>query len=213
MALQVVSHAVSIYRVTGVSDGAEQTQEYTFKRGELLPEWVSPHQQFVLSSMGYARQVGDFPDTTLRAAEDMPAPVILPEHNPLAVMGSGVVAPMAVTERVTLADRAAGREGSDPEGLPAEGDTKPEWERAAVRLGVPRGEAEAMRKADLVKETRKRHDAKQAEAKKAEAREQERKDEEPPRTFAPSTRATGQPSAVPAKAAEPPKAGTPKAGA
>jgi hypothetical protein len=155
MALQVVSPAVSVYKVTGVKDGVEQTQEYTYHRGELLPDWVTPYQQFVLSQTGMARQVGDFPDPNLRRPEDMPAPVLMPEHSPLAVLGTEVTGPMAVTERVTAPPAAAPASSAPAGELPGDDENKPVWEDFAVnRLGMKRGEAEGMKKADLIKEVK-----------------------------------------------------------
>lgn len=158
MALQVVSPAVSVYRVTGVVEGVEQTREYTYKRGELLPDWVSPYQQFVLSQTGMARQVGDFPDPNLKRPEDLPGPVLMPEHDARTVLGTEVTGPAVVTERVT-APAAAARESSAPAGeLPSDDDNKPVWEDFAVnQLGMKRGEAESMRKDDLKKEVRARY--------------------------------------------------------
>lgn len=174
MALQVVSPAVSVFKVTGVKDGVEQTEEHTFARGEILPDWVTPYQQFVLSQTGMARQVGDFPDPNLRRPEDLPAPVLMPEHDPRTVLGTSVTGPMEVTSRVTGQD-AAGGAGSDSDGdLPSETDTKPVWEDFAVEhLGMKRGAAESMKKADLVKEVRARY------------AEQRSGDNDLPATFAP----------------------------
>jgi hypothetical protein len=165
MALQVVSPAVSVYRVTGVKDGSEQSTEHTFRRGELLPDWVSSHQQFVLMSTGMARQVGDFPDPALQRAEEVPAPVVLPEHNPLVVQGTGVTAPMEVTRRY---EAATGQADAGDGGLPADADNKPTWERAALDYGITKAEAEAMRKADLVREVKARHDARERARAEAE---------------------------------------------
>lgn len=162
MALQVVSHAVSVYKETGVKDGTTQVEEHILKRGELVPDWVSPHQLFVLSQTGMAKQVGDFPDPNLRAPEDMPRPVVLPEHNPSTVVGSGVSGPVEVTRRVeagtTTSTAGASRRYGD---LPKDSDNKTDWEDAAVELGMSRAEAESMRKADLVREVRTRQTAKQ----------------------------------------------------
>lgn len=168
MALQVVSPAVNVYRVTGVENGQEQTEEITFQRGELLPDWVTPYQQFVLTQTGMARQVGDFPDPSLRKVADMPAPVLMPEHSPLATLGTDVTQPMNVTtsrssDEVTSA--------ADPGELPAKDANKPEWEDAAVRLGMSRNKAESMRKADLMDEVTKRHEAARREAEDREVAE------------------------------------------
>lgn len=158
MALQVVSPAVSVYRITGrdAKTGAEQAEEHLFKRGELLPNWVSPFQQFTLTSTGMAREVGDVADPTLVKAEDVPAPVVLPEHNPSSVLGSGVNGPMVVTE----AGAAPASDVVQPlESLPDDSETKPAWEDAAVALGLSRNKAESMRKGDLVAEVKARQAA------------------------------------------------------
>jgi hypothetical protein len=180
MALQVVSPSVSVFKVLGVKDGQEQTEEYVFQRGQILPDWVSSYQQFVLSQTGMCKQIGDFPDPALRAPVDMPAPVLMPEHDPRTVLGTEVTEPMAVTRRVTDPGAgAAGGAASAPGELPSESDTKPVWEDYAVdQLGMARGEAESMKKAELVKEVKTR------------ARKQEReaaKDTSLPPTFAPQT--------------------------
>lgn len=163
MALQVVSPAINVYRVTGVKDGQEQVEEQTFRRGDILPSWVSTSQQFVLTQTGMARQVGDFPDPALVAASEEPAPVILPEHIPQAVVGSEVTGPAVVTGTAPAADAGAGAEpAADVQPLadmPKESDTKPVWEDAAVSLGMKRGEAEGMRKADLMAEVNRRQEA------------------------------------------------------
>lgn len=178
MALQVVSPAVSVYKETGIKDGQMQTEEHVFKRGAVLPDWVSTHQQFVLMTTGMARQVGDLPDPTLRADEDMPAPVVLPEHNPLSVVADHTVTgPMVVTKRVgaegsstsTGSAPAASRK-STPEGeLPADSDIKPVWEQVAEDYGVPRAEAESMRKPDLIREVKARRDAREKARAEAES--------------------------------------------
>lgn len=161
MALQVVSPAVSVFKVTGVKDGVEQTEEYTYKRGELLPSWVTPYQQFVLSQTGMARQVGDFPDPNLRRPEDIPAPVILPEHDVRTVVGTDVIG-SEVIRRVTdpaavEVDGSAG-EPVAPGELPADAAPKPVWEDFAVtQFDMPRGKAEGMKKADLVREAKALH--------------------------------------------------------
>jgi hypothetical protein len=168
MALQVVSPAVSVFKVTGVVDGVEQTEQHTFHRGELLPEWVTPYQQFVLSQTGMARQVGDFPDPNLKRPEEIPAPVLMPEHDPRAVVGTEVTGPQNVVRVVTGQGGDAGAGSDDGAELPADGDTKPVWEDYAVkRKFLKRGDAESMRKAELVDAVKQRHAA--ASGTKAEA--------------------------------------------
>jgi hypothetical protein len=151
MALQVVSPAVSVYRVLRVDEKTHQevSEEHTFKRGEVLPDWLSPHQQFVLSQTGMAREVGDLVDPGLIEAANPPAPVVLPEHSPRMVLGTGVTEPMRVES--TFRDGVQVDAGVAPlEALPADTDTKPAWEDAAVALGLSRNKAESMKKADLV---------------------------------------------------------------
>lgn len=192
MALQVVSPTVSVYKVTGVENGQEQTEEHTFARGVILPDWVSPYQQFVLTQTGMAKQVGDFPDPGLRAVADLPAPVLMPEHDPRTVLGTEVTEPMAVTKRITepvtvrddavAAGSAAGSVGDD---LPDDTENKPVWEDYAVeRLGMKRGEAESLKKADLIKEVRNQAKRRQAEQRR-EARDLGGKDAALPPSFAP----------------------------
>jgi hypothetical protein len=155
MALQVISPAVSVYKVLAVKDGVEQTEEHIFKRGELLPDWVSSHQQFVLTTTGMARQVGDFPDPTVQRPEQVPAPTVLPEHDPRSVLGSEVTGPKQVTAQ---ADAEA--DGADLPDLPADGDNKPVWEDYAVdHCGMSRGRAESLKKADLMAEVKDFHAA------------------------------------------------------
>ena len=155
MALQVVSPAVNVYKVLGVKDGQEVTEDHTFKRGEMLPDWVSPFQQFTLTSTGMARQVGDLIDPTLVEAANPPAPVIMPEHNPRAVLNSGVTEPRLVTETVDHNEEGIPAAAADLE-LPDDSATKPVWEKAAERVGMKPQEAESMRKADLVAEVKRR---------------------------------------------------------
>jgi len=144
MALQVVSPAVNVYRELGIKDGAMQIQDRTFKRGEILPSWVSPYQQFVLTSTGMARQVGDFPDANLGAPENTPQPTLLAEHRPAT--------PLAPVQDD---DAAGGSAGGD---LPAETANKPVWEDFAVVNGyLSRNKAESMRKPDLVAEVTRKH--------------------------------------------------------
>jgi hypothetical protein len=173
MALQVVSPSVSVYKVLGVKDGQEQTEEHTFQRGEILPDWVNTYQQFVLTQTGMARQVGDFPDPALRAATQQPAPVLLPEHDPRTVLGTNVTQPALVTKRVTGEEEPPTRSSGEE---PSETDNKPVWEDYAVEsLGMKRTEAESLKKADLVKEVRRRQAAKSSNEDDAAL----------PRTFAP----------------------------
>ncbi|HYN95408.1 MAG TPA: hypothetical protein VES42_16290 [Pilimelia sp.] len=186
MALQVVSQKVSVYKVLGVKDGQEQTEEHVFVRGQLLPEWVSAHQQFVLSQTGMARQVGDFPDPTLRRPQEEPAPVVLPEHSELGVLGTAVTEPATVVKRVEGADVRVGAATRPVGELPGENETKPVWEDFAVE-GLPEGsrmsrpEAESMRKADLVKEVT----ARQQKAARAQAKQVQPGDDNLPRSFSP----------------------------
>lgn len=168
MALQVVSPAVSVYKVTGVVDGQEQTEEHTYPRGSILPDWVSAYQQFVLTQTGMCKQVGDFPDPALRSPADMPAPVLMPEHDARTVLGTAVTEPMAVTKRVT--DPITVRDDAEADGpaggddLPSDTDNKPVWEDYAVdQLGMKRGEVESMKKADLMRTVRQRAAARQEE--------------------------------------------------
>lgn len=155
MALQVVSPAVNVYRVLRVVNGQEQVEEKVFKRGELLPDWVSPFQQFTLSTTGMAREVGDVADPGLYKAEETPAPVVMPEHNPRTVVGSPITEPMAV---VTTTETSGGAV-APLDSLPADDANKPLWEDAAYALGVPRKRAESMRKADLIEEVKARQAA------------------------------------------------------
>lgn len=165
MALQVVSPAVSVYKVLGVKDGQEQVEGYTFKRGEMLPDWVTPFQQFTLTSTGMVKEVGDLVDPALVKAEDVPAPVVLPEHNPAAVFGTNVTGPMVMVGEGegdgTEARKEATRKKGLPKGaadveLPDDGATKPVWEETAGRVGIGKAEAESMRKADLVAAVKQR---------------------------------------------------------
>lgn len=167
MSLQVVSPKVAVHQVTGTDDNGQPTAvEHVFLRGAILPDWVSPYQQFVLTQTGMARQVGDFPDASLHAPEEAPAPVMMPEHSPQAV---GLQGPTVVTEQVTGQDAAAPG-GHVPDGeLPDDNATKPVWEDvAAKRYGMSRSAAESMKKADLLAEVKKRHaDRKASAAQKA----------------------------------------------
>lgn len=162
MALQVVSPKVAVFKVLGVDgQGREEVEEYYFSRGELLPDWVSWYQQFVLTQTGMARQVGDFPDPNLTRPEDMPAPVVKQEHDPRAVEGTAVTGPKRVT-----AQEGEGHAGLDADSLPdlPDGDaTKPAWEDYAVRyLGMSRNAAESQKKADLVADVTKRYNDRKA---------------------------------------------------
>jgi hypothetical protein len=161
MALQVVSPKIAVFKVLGVNDqGQEETEEMTFSRGELLPDWVSSYQQFVLTQTGMCRQVGDFPDPNLTRPEDRPAPVLLPEHDPRAVVGTAVVAPKQVTAPADAEGAGRATPAGELPDLPAEDETKPVWEDYAVKhLGMSRNQAESQRKGDLVADVTKRHAA------------------------------------------------------
>lgn len=153
MALQVVSPAVSVYRVTGKdTSGSDITEETNFKRGAILPEWVDSYQQFVLTTTGMARQVGDLPDPTLVAPEDVPQPTLLPEHGP------NTVPPVPGASAVPSTGLAStGLAGTGE--LPKEGETKPVWEDfAAERRYMTRAKAESMKKGDLVAEVTRQHE-------------------------------------------------------
>lgn len=161
MALQVVSPAVSVFKVTGVDKDTHQeiSEEHVYHRGEILPDWVSPFQLFTLTTTGMAREVGDMLDPNLVADADRPAPVVLPEHNPATIPGSGVQGPMLVTERVDRDGERAEADVQPLDELPADSDTKPKWEEAGVKLGLSRNRVESMRKGDLMDEVKQRQAA------------------------------------------------------
>ena len=155
MALQVVSAAVNVYEELGVKNGKMETREETFRRGDILPDWVSSYQQFVLTQTGMARQVGDLPDPNLVPPQDMPTPTMLPEHTPSAIVGSGV----STSEVVATGPAGGAPAGSADDELPAESANKPVWEDFAVDHGyLTRNKAESMRKADLVAEVTRMHE-------------------------------------------------------
>jgi hypothetical protein len=159
MALQVVSPAVSVYRVLSVNDrGQEVTEDHIYKRGEALPDWVTPFQQYTLISTGMAREVGDLLDPRLVESGNPPAPVVLPEHNPSAVIGSGVSGPRVVERQVEGdgdPDDNIPAKAADVE-LPDDSATKPVWEEAALDVGLDKASAESMRKPALLEEVKRR---------------------------------------------------------
>lgn len=153
MTLQVISTAVSVYHTQGVDkDGQPTATEHTYKRGQLLPDWVDSFQAFTLVSCGMAAEVGDEPDGSLRPAEEDPAPVVLPEHGPTTNTGSRPVF------------NTGGEVASDETlpALPEDSATKPVWEDYAVEslpsdYRMTRVEAEGYKKADLVAEVKSRY--------------------------------------------------------
>lgn len=176
MALQVIAAKVSVYEPTGTNEFGQPTAvDHVYERGQVLPDWVEGHQAFVLVNTGLAAEVGDQPDDRVRPYGVGPAPVILPEHNPMTVPGSGVVGPMVVTDSVDETEtskqfsaNATGNTGDAGNGelpnLPADNDTKFVWENFAVSKlpegeRMTRAEAEAMKKSDLVAEVKARHEA------------------------------------------------------
>lgn len=166
MSLQVIAEKVSVYEITGTNEfGQPVATDHIYERGQVLPDWVDGHQAFVLVNTGLAAEVGDQPDDRIRPVQAAPAPVILPEHNPVSVPGSGVSGPMVVTDRVD--ETGAGVSASAPTALPPlpnDNDTKYVWENYASSK-LPEGqqmtrvEAESMKKQDLVNEVKARYDA------------------------------------------------------
>lgn len=162
MSLQVIAEKVSVYEVTGTNEfGQPVATDHIYQRGQVLPDWVDGHQAFVLVNTGLAAEVGDHPDSSLRPLQSPPAPVILPEHNPASVPGSGVTGPMVVTDRV---DETGAKSAAVPEGkaLPSDTDTKFVWENYAVSdlpagKRMTRPEAESMKKTDLMTEVKNRY--------------------------------------------------------
>ena len=183
MSLQVIAAKVSVYEPTGINEFGQPTAvDHVYERGQVLPDWVDGHQAFVLVNTGLAAEVGDQPDDRVRPLDSGPAPVILPEHNPLTVPGSGVTGPLVVTDSIdeTAAGqrlaKATGTEGDNADTstgelapLPADNDTKFAWETyAATKLPeghqMTRQEAESMKKADLVAEVKARYDTASTDA-------------------------------------------------
>jgi hypothetical protein len=156
MTLQIVTAEVAVHRKLRdddgnpiIRDGAEQREETVFYRGQLVPEdWVDSHQMFVLTSTGMAKVVEE-PDPALRAAQERPAPVLLPEHSPQFVEGTSVTrAPELVTARTSAAtlddDSLAVPRPADDE------QDKAVWEDYAARsLGLNRAQVESLGMTDL----------------------------------------------------------------
>lgn len=189
MSLQVIAEKVSVYEITGNNEfGQPVAIDHVYQRGQVLPDWVDGHQAFVLVNTGLAAEVGDHPDGNLRPLGQQPGPVLLPEHNPATVPGSGVIGPMVVTERVDETGQAGPQQGVPQGGvqsLPDDSALKPVWEQYAAEklpaeFRMDRGAAESMKKSELVAEVKARYnDAVSAEHDDADLVD----DEQLPRQF------------------------------
>jgi hypothetical protein len=170
MSLQVLASGVSVYEITGTNeDGNPTVVNHLFVRGQILPDWVDQHQQFILVQTGMAAEVGDEPDPRVRPLnQPEAAPVLLPEHSPVAVVGSGVTGFVATDEPVDHSkelDQTTGSQassGGELASLPEDNATKYAWEAYATRKlpsdqRMTQQEAESMKKADLVAEVKSRY--------------------------------------------------------
>lgn len=132
-------------------------------RGEKVPDWVSPGQVNALLNAGMIVNTGDEGEVPayLRPESEIPPqprtpdqPDILPsDPNGGLLVLDGTVPP----GEGTFPDEPAPAT-SDPVVVdrPSERDSKDEWEAYAVSVGVPQSEAEAMTKAKLIDEVKRR---------------------------------------------------------
>lgn len=173
MSLQVIAEKISVYEITGKNELGQPTAvDHIYERGQLIPDWVDSHQAFVLTNTGLAAEVGDHPDGSIRPLDKGPAPVLLPEHNPRVIPGSGTTGPLDVTEQVDETGVTSGRvaEDSNLPKLPADYASKGDWETYAseklpAEFRMERSQAEGLKKPELVTEVKARYnDAKSVEA-------------------------------------------------
>jgi hypothetical protein len=151
MGIQVVTAAVSVGVEPGSAEGAEETIVH---QGALIPDWVDDFTRFVLTSTGMGKYVED-PDPALTRAAAPAATVLLPEHVP---PDPGTEAEQVEVERAKVEGLARGRGGvspgkageSDEDAPPPQNAPKADWVDYAEKRGMPREEAEATSKEQLV---------------------------------------------------------------
>lgn len=153
MALQVLANGCSVYEITGQNDSGDNIiVNHSFKRGDVLPDWVDESQRFVLTSAGMVAEVGDTPDDSIRPFDTAAHPVV------------GDTSNLVLADQVPADQVQAQSDGAALAPLPSDGESKYVWETyAASKLPegerMTRVEAESMKKADLVTEVKARYEA------------------------------------------------------
>jgi hypothetical protein len=152
---------------------ADDGERTTLGRGDYLPDWVNEVQKSQLATFGAVR----FVDLDLPALEDIPAMMasapFASDSEPPS-FGEGEDAPVGFVDTSLGVPSGSPLSGQDPnteplpkeeppgepvaasspepgaDEVPSKYATKPEWEDYAEKQGMPREEAEAATKAELI---------------------------------------------------------------
>lgn len=161
MAYQVYFNALGFQRTDPKNPTVPVGEPITLSRGERVPNWVTPFQINALMNAGMIVEVGDDLRTDLVPVEAAPPaprtpdqPDVLPSDPngvPPTVGGQG---PEAADDPDGTTDEATGQAVR-----PADRDSKEKWEAYAPTVGIARADAEAMTKAELVAEVKRREGA------------------------------------------------------
>lgn len=123
------------------------------KRGGMVPDYVLPFTIGALLNAGMIVPVADQPDARIVPFDAIPQQPRTLDQPPILPSDPQGLPP-------TQADAAGETATPEPEAAPVERpevrDNKAAWEDYAVQIGVPRGEAEGMTKANLIAEVERR---------------------------------------------------------
>lgn len=118
--------------------------EEIVERGGLVPKYVAPYIVSALLNSGVIVAVADRPDPALIPVSQEPA---APAQNPEQPPPPGTF-PLTPSEETPVTERPTAR------------DSKATWESYAEHIGVDKGEAESMTKAELIAEVERRESSK-----------------------------------------------------
>lgn len=148
MAYQVRTQKMAFQPVDADDPTVPTGPEEVVERGGLVPEYVAPYIISALLNSGVIVAVADRPDPTLIPVSQEPA---APAQNPEQPPPPGTF-PLTPVDDESPAEPVTER--------PTARDSKATWESYAEHIGVDKGEAESMTKAELIAEVERRESSK-----------------------------------------------------
>lgn len=149
--LQVIANQVSVYEIVKKNDLGQisEANEYTFKRGQVIPDWLDSDQAFVLVSSGLAAEVGEHPDETVRPYGETGYPRMAHDARVARVDTSANAVQAADINNQGDDDPDNDTQNVDGQQLPADYAAKSVWVDYAVNK-LPDGQKMTKPEADLL---------------------------------------------------------------
>jgi hypothetical protein len=158
MAYQVYFNKLSFQRTDPANPTVPVGEPVTLVRGERVPAWVTPFQINALMNAGMVVEVGDDLRTDLVPVEAVPPMPRTPDQPDMLPTDPNGLPPTVNGQGPDAADDPDGStdEATGQVARPADRDSKDKWEAYAPQVGIPLADAEAMTKAELVAEVKRR---------------------------------------------------------